>query len=404
MIFIPEKLKKKILADKYNSIIFEKGRGRELYLVGGYIRDILRGIRSHDRDYILSGDLRSFVQKIRNSIGGTIVQFKSEDTMRIAFKNGLTYDFSNLQETLEDDLSKRDFTINAIAWSPEREIIDLYNGIEDIKRKEIRAVSKKNLISDPLRLLRAYRFAAELDGSIEHTTREIIKTLHKKIKRVSFERITLELFHLLNCKHAAKYLKISLADGILTDILLIYNKVLEHNIREISKLEKGILKSLPSTFKAILYRTFSQNLTYKGLLCLEVLLRNEFSSHKEINRIKLSNMISKRIELTHQAIEQFDKKKERLKEKLFNIFMKTEEAAIDVLIIKNRLDLYHDYKKFKRIWRNSFLSSEEVISISGIDKGPEIGSLITSLKKAQFEGTVKSKTQAIKLIKKYYFT
>jgi tRNA nucleotidyltransferase/poly(A) polymerase len=401
MIFIPEKLKRKILADKYNTIIFGMGKGRELYLVGGYMRDILRGIKSQDRDYVLSGDLRSFVREIRNSIGGTLVQFKSDDTMRIGFKEGLTFDFSTLKGTLKDDLSKRDFTINAIAWSPERGIVDIHQGVNDIKDKRIRAVSRKNLISDPLRILRAYRFAAEMNGSIEKKTHGILKTLHKKIKRVSFERITLELFHLLNCKKAVKYLEIALADGILTDILSIPYRVLEKNIRAIYKLEKAVLQVLPHIFKVKLYRTFSQNLTYKGLLCLEVLMRNDINQYKEIHRIKLSNMIRKRIDLAHKSLELFNKKRVISESSLFSIFYESKEAAIDAIIIKNRLDLFDDYKRFQRIMKYGFLSSEEIMNISGIQKGPGIGDMIKELKKTQYEKKVKSKKQAVQFIKEW---
>src|SRR4030042_2888561 len=231
MILSHYKLKSKILADRYNSIIFEVGRGRDLYLVGGYLRDILRGIHPSDRDYIVSGDIRTFVKEIRKVIGGTIVKFKKGDMIRIALKDGLTFDFSIPMVILKEDLSKRDFTINAIAWSPEKAIIDPYNGVDDIKKKIIRSISKENLISDPLRMLRAYRFAAELNGSIKKGTRNSIKNMKKNIKKVSSERITLELFNLLNSKHSARYLKMALSDNLLTSVLLIPYKTLELNIK-----------------------------------------------------------------------------------------------------------------------------------------------------------------------------
>jgi len=73
----------------------------------------------------------------------------------------------------------------------------------------------------------------------------MIKTPHNKIKQVSPERITLELFHLLNSNNAAKYTKMAFLDGILSDILFISDKVLEKNIRALSKLERSALKKLP---------------------------------------------------------------------------------------------------------------------------------------------------------------
>ncbi len=399
MISSAYEFKTKILSDRYNSIIFEIGKNRDLYLVGGYIRDILRGIHSSDRDYIVSGDIRSFVKEIRKVIGGTIVKFKKGDMIRIALKDGLTFDFSKPIGTLKEDLSKRDFTINALAWSPEKGVIDLYKGLEDIKKKKIRALSEINLIYDPLRMFRAYRFAAELNGSIEKETRNLIKTLNNNIKKVSSERITLELFNLLNSVHSSKYLKMALSDGLLTSILLIPHKTLERNIKAISLLEKATVRKLPAKLKVQLNKIFSQNLTYKGLLCLGLLLSNDLDAQKSIADIKVSTIIRKRMELVHKGIEVLSGKRIKLKYRLFNTFMRSKDAAIDILIIKNRLELIKDYERFKRIWNKGLLCSEDIISISDIKTGPILGAIIVELKKAQFEGRVKSRKAAIKFIR-----
>jgi tRNA nucleotidyltransferase/poly(A) polymerase len=404
MILSHYKLKSKILADRYNSIIFEKGRGRYLYLVGGYIRDILRGIHSSDRDYVVSGDIKSFVNEIRKIVGGTIVKFKKGNMIRIAFKDGLTFDFSRLQGTLEEDLSKRDFTINAIAWSPEKGIIDPYNGLKDIEQKKIRSISKENLISDPLRMLRAYRFAAELNGSIKKETSKSIKTLNNNIKKVSSERITLELFNLLNSKHSARYLKMALSDNLLTSVLLIPYKMLERNIKEISILEKATINKLSSKIKVKLNKIFSHNLTNKGLLCLELLLRNYFDAYKSVSNIKVSTIIRKRMELVHKGIKELSEKRIKLKDRLFDIFMRSKEAAPDILIIKGRLDLIKDYQRFKRIWNKGLLSSEDIISITDIKTGPKLGKIIIELKRAQFEGRIKSKSAAIEFVRNFRCT
>ncbi len=399
MIFSAYRLKTKILSDRYNSIIIKCGRTRDLYLVGGYIRDILRGMHSSDRDYVVSGDTRSFVNEIKKIVGGTLVKFKKGNMTRIAFKDGLTFDFSKLIGTLKEDLLKRDFTINAIAWSPEKGVIDLCNGVEDLKRKRIRSLSSENLISDPLRMLRAYRFAAEINGSIEKGTRNSIKTLNNHIKKVSSERITLELFNLLNSDYSAKYLKMALSDGLLTSILLIPYKTLELNIKEISILEKATINELPFKIKVQLNKIFSQNLTYKGLLCLELLLRTDFDTNKSILNLKVSTIIKKRLELTYKGIKEFRERNNKLKDSLFNIFMKSKEPSLDILIITRRLDLLKDYERFKRTWKKSLISSKDIISISDIKKGPGLGKIIIELKKAQFEGRVNSKRVAIKFVR-----
>ncbi|MDH5201810.1 MAG: hypothetical protein OEZ31_03025 [Nitrospirota bacterium] len=315
--------------------------------------------------------------------------------IRIALEGGATLDFSKPMGALEKDLSKRDFTINAIAWSPETGIVDPYNGVKDIRQRKIRSLSDKNLISDPLRMLRAYRFAAELNGYIEKGTRKSMKTLHKKIKRASSERITLELFNLLNLKHSAKYLKMALIDGILYDILSISYNQLETNVKEISRFET-INKNNSLKIKVLLKKIFSQNLVYKGLICLELLLLNNGAYFlKEHSKIRMSNRIKKRIELAHKGSRQF---KEKGKEKLFDVFLASKEASIDVLIISGNVDLIKEYERYKRTWKRGILSSEEVIKVTGVRSGPQIGIMITEIKRAQFEGKVKTKKDAIRLI------
>ena len=398
MKFTDKQLKHRILKDRYNSIIFEKGRAMGVYLVGGYIRDALMGCRSSDRDYIVNGDLKTFVNKIRDIFGGTIIEFKREGFIRLGFREGLTFDFSKAQGSLTEDLSKRDFTINAIAWSPEEGMIDIYNGAADITRKIIRCISKDNLIADPLRILRAYRFAAQLNGLIDNLTRNYIKSLQNNIITVSLERITLEIFYLLNSDKAARYLKMALYDGVLPLILSKQFKQLEDNIRGIFKLENRILKVLPSNIKVILNRVFSQNLTYKGLLSLEILLTND-NAHTQDNKIMMSSSIKKRISMTHEGSALLMKQKRLLREAPFNIYMTSQESALDVLITKNRLDLIRDLRRFQEIWKNGILSSEEIIRVSGIEKGPELGEIILETKKAQFEKRVRSKKQAIEFIK-----
>ena len=391
-------LKKRILRDRFNSTIFEKGRGREIFLVGGYVRDILMGLVSSDRDFIVRGNLHSFVREVGDIIGGTVIQFKKGNLIRIVSKEGITFDFSGTTGTLRADLSQRDFTINAIAWSPHRGIVDYSHGLEDIKNKRIRALSKKNMIADPLRILRAYRFAAELNGFIEYRTREIIKTLRDKIKEVSPERITSELFDLLNSRDSSRYLRMSLNDGLLTEILPFPFKKLEKNIREIYKLERMTLKDHFLKIKVLLDQLFSQNLTHKGLLCLILLIKDD-NHFSEIPNLRFSKRIIRHTELVDRGMKLCGNRRRIPSDILFDIFVESKEASGDVLLIKNRFDLNCEYRRFQKIWRNGLLSAEEIIHISEINSGSGIGEIIEKLKRAQFVGKIQTKRAAIDFIK-----
>jgi len=390
-----------IRKDRYNSFIFDKGQRKELYLVGGYLRDLLRGIDSHDRDYIVRGNLVSFVRDVQKGIGGTVVQFKSNDMMRLILKDGHTFDFCRFHGTLEEDLSKRDFTMNALAWSPEIGLVDLYDGLKDIVRKRVCSISKKNMLDDPLRMVRAYRFSAELYGTVDSQTRKTIKFYHRKIRTVSSERITLEMFYLLNTELASKYLKMALRDNLLSDILSLSINRLKDNIKVLDTFEREILHVIPSYIKVLLHDIFSQNLSYKGLLCLEILLLDS-SMNTKFPHLKISNKIIDRVTSAIEGIRGLKMVKRINHRRLFEIFMKAGRASVDSLIISNNVPILKDFKRFQRIAEKGLLNAEEVMHISGLKPGPELGSILLALKKAQFEGGLKSKNQAWNFIKTMY--
>ena len=337
----------------------------------------------------------TLAQKVRNHTRGTIVTFKKGSTIRIATKKGLIFDFSYPRGTLSEDLFKRDFTINAIAWSPYEGIIDPFMGIDDINKKCIRLIHEKNLTDDPLRMLRAYRLAAELNGFVSQGTRKLIKILNNNIKETASERITLELFNLLNLKHSSKYLNMAFYDGLLSNIFIISNKQLQENIKEISLFEKLTFNKIPSTIKVKLKDIFSQNLTYKGLLCLSLLIKNILKSEESSYRLKLSRKIERRIRLIN-----LDMANKITKGKNFDLYTKAKDASIDILLLRNRLDCLGDYKRYLGIWDKGIISSGEVIRYTGNLSGKDIGNIIKEIKKAEYEGRVRSKSSLEKFVNK----
>jgi tRNA nucleotidyltransferase (CCA-adding enzyme) len=398
--YFPDTLKRTILNDKLIRLIFEKGKARQIYLVGGYLRDTLMGSVSSDRDFIVYGDLQSFVCEIRDIIGGSVVRFKKDNMIRIALRNGFTFDFSRPIGSLKKDLSQRDFTMNAIAWSPDCGIIDYCQGMEDIEKKRIRALSEDNMSADPLRMIRAYRFAAELNGFIEYRTRKIIKSLYGRMNEVSPERITSELFSLLNSKNASKYLNMALQDGILTEILFHSYRQLEINIRGVSKLERAIFGTHYHTLKVFLDRLFSQNLTRKGLLCLELLLCNDHFSLGAGN-LAVCNKIMKHVELVNRGLCVIGNRRKLAPNILFEIFLQSKSASRDILILIRRLDLFAENERFRRICRKSLLSSEEIIHILKLKPGPIVREVIEGVRKAQFERIIKTRKEALVFIERY---
>ena len=391
-------IKKIVLGNKINSKVFSLGR--EVYIVGGYLRDILIGKKSRDIDYVVRGDIRQFAGLVYAALGltpekGTTVELKKEQMIRIVLKNGITLDFTELKDSIRDNLSGRDFTMNAIAWSPETGLIDPFNGIKDIARHRIKAISIDNFRNDPLRLLRAYRFVSELGWKAEPETRKMVKHLRKEIRKSAPERITLEFFKLLNFKNFHNALKMASDDRLLECFLSITHKRLSENINPIPFLESQI-KKFPSKFRRNLEKPFSQELTLHGLLRIEQAIHGSVLNK---NRLRLSRIIFERLKIVHELLSKSEKQDIFSQENLFNTFFKAKDAAFDLLMLSGNIKLLSQLERFKKIWKRSLLTSEEIMDITGLKGGVKLGKLIYGLKKMHFGGKLKTKKEAKKWLR-----
>lgn len=185
--------------------------GYEAYLVGGSVRDLLLGKQVKDYDIATSatpGEVKALFKKVIPvglAHGTLIVRINNQSyevtTFRKKSANTSTQFIYGL--SIEEDLSYRDFTMNAMALTSDGELIDLFNGEEDLKTKTIRAVenAERRFMEDPLRMLRAFRFVSQLGFTIEATTLNAIKSLKDRIKDVAKERIKEELTLLFQGKH-----------------------------------------------------------------------------------------------------------------------------------------------------------------------------------------------------------
>ncbi len=183
-----------------------KKTGFQIYIVGGAVRDLLMGRAVHDWDFTTDAKpdeiLKLFPDGHYNNKFGTVLVEEFEiTTMR---KEGDYKDHRHPEEVgwtdkIEEDLARRDFTINAIALS-DNKLVDPYHGQEDIKKHTIRAVGNpdQRFKEDALRLMRAVRIATELNFDIENNTLKAIQKNADLIKDIAFERIQDELFKILS--------------------------------------------------------------------------------------------------------------------------------------------------------------------------------------------------------------
>jgi len=207
---------------------FLQARSVKAYLVGGCVRDWLLGRPSHDIDFAVAGDAVKLARQVADRIGGAFVLLDDErGTGRVVVrdKDGQRFfvDFARLQgDNILADLSKRDFTINAMAvdiTDVESRIIDPFKGQRDLQLGLVRAVSETAFRDDPLRTLRAVRVAAEVKASIERGTEELLRQAVPLIATVSAERVRDELARILDLLGAAQNLRYLDELGLLTTIV-----------------------------------------------------------------------------------------------------------------------------------------------------------------------------------------
>ena len=217
-----------------------RAQQKQLYMVGGTVRDALLQ-RGEASDGDMATDARP--EEIKRLVAPThptavVLVGERFGTVRLHYDNSIIeittfrserYDPESRKpevcfgDSLEDDLARRDFTINALACDPLNErIIDLFQGRQDLENHILRAVGNepdKRFDEDPLRLLRAIRFAAQLDFEIEAQTRAAIVRQAHKLQKISRERIRDEMNKLLLSPHPAKGIDLLVELGLMEWII-----------------------------------------------------------------------------------------------------------------------------------------------------------------------------------------
>lgn len=209
------------LPDKVRLIINKLiDEGFEAYAVGGCVRDSLLGKEPNDWDITTSATPMQVKSLFRRTLDtgiqhGTVTIMLGNEgyevtTYRIdgAYEDGRHPKEVTFTASLEEDLKRRDFTINAMAYNNEAGIVDLFDGLKDMERGVIRAVGNPvdRFNEDALRILRAVRFAAQLDYEIDEDTLAAVKELAPNLEKISAERIRTELQKLLVSKHPERIL------------------------------------------------------------------------------------------------------------------------------------------------------------------------------------------------------
>ena len=227
---------------------FAKARGVRLYLVGGSVRDLLLERQVTDLDFALASDAIHFAKAFAANIRATCITLEEDPpTARVIVKKDapsddsqLTMDFAQFRaESLTDDLRLRDLTINAMAVVFEdtepvadsahkldlHRVIDPCGGMQDLKAGLLQFLSERVILADPVRLLRIYRFAAQLAFEISQEAVALVRKYHKLLPSVAAERSRDELMKILDVERSHPYLQQMAASGLLTHVLPVVSQV-----------------------------------------------------------------------------------------------------------------------------------------------------------------------------------
>lgn len=399
--------------------------GFQAYFVGGCVRDMV--MRKHPKDFDIATDAKiSQIKKIfphqTYPVGaqfGTLLLLKD----RTAFQTSTFRNISGKHSlSLLEDVRARDFTINGLVYDPiKKETIDLVGAKVDIRKKKIRTIAEglSGFKHDPLRLIRAIRFAVTLGFNIEDKTWKTIKKLSGYINRVSVERIRDELILIFTSPNPSLGLKLLDETQLLKHILLDIEKLKGvqqphafHPEGDVFNHTLLILKQLKNPSLVLVWACLLHDIgkpqTY------EVADRIRFSGHdklgaemadKILKQFRFSNKDRENIVAcveNHMRMMEAPKMRDSTLKRLFARPTFENELKLHYLdCIASHRDLrvwrflrkkYKEFKKSPRIPK-PLLNGYELIKI-GFTPGPIFGKILKDLVDLQLEGKLKNKSQA----------
>ena len=374
------------------------------YMVGGAVRDaLLERTREYvDLDFVLPYHAVKVARQIATHYKAGFVLLDSERQIaRVVFPHA-TVDFAQAEgESLEVDLHRRDFTVNAIAYNPHtQEIIDPLQGYHDIQQGLLKMISPANLEADPLRLLRAYRQAAQLGFTIEPATRTVIRSLAAHITKVAAERVRVELGYMLS-PQGNPWIASAWEDGLLKPFFKYATResftLLAAVDRAASqlKLESLLQKHVRDTVK----------MTWLGIAKLACLVKSE----PAVAEIELQQLTYSRSEIkaTSTALKlspQLQAPQLSLREQYFlfqeagfvfpTIVVLAVARGILVEAIAPLTDRYLNPDDLVA-HPTPLLSGKELIIALKIPASPLVGKILTEISVAQIEGKISTPAEAM---------
>ena len=410
---------------------FAKVRGVQLYLVGGSVRDLLLKRQTTDIDFALASDAIQFAKAFAASISATcIVLEENPSTARVIVKNldtsqppHLSMDFVQFRAaSLTEDLRLRDLTINAMAIAFENVetvtnnaceqnsfyVIDPCDGMKDLETGLLQFPSEQVVRADPVRLLRIYRFAAQLDFKISESAIDLVTKHRSLLSNVASERCRDELVKIFNVKKARPYLQQMEAVGLLTQILPSI-KAVDRSWHPLEVFEENPipigLRVHRSEINDYLQEKLGAEINRRSLIKLNLLLGDNLSgvgAHLRLSRKAIQFM--KRLLNGSKALKNENR---QLTQKQIIRFLRTHVSdwcgvllyaaashPIDPTLLKQIADTYYEHI-LPITKQGRLITGNDLIKNFNLKEGKQVGMLLKAIEERQFDGEIRTRAEAL---------
>ena len=404
---------------------FAKSHEVQLYLVGGSVRDLLLNRPTTDIDFTLQSNTLQFSKLFADCINAPFIPLEEQpQTARVIVRtpdhvpSEFHIDFTQFRaETLTEDLRLRDLTINAMAISLEAvmesdqpDVIDPCDGETDLTSHILRFPSEQVILDDPLRLMRIFRFAAQLDFEISLHAIEQIQKHHHLLQNVSRERIRDELLKTLNVEKSAPYLKqmynVGLFGFVFPTIITTADMWDALENFEDNPIPKT-LASYNDEIATYLIQELELYANRKTLIKLCLLLQENLTGVGNLLKLsRKSSQFMRSLVSAHQCLLKDDLTKYQIID-----FLRTVvddwwgsllfSTAIQPTIAA-RINLIADsyFKHFLPIVKQGrLITGEDLMTEFELKEGREIGMLLEQIEKRQFYGEIQTREQALEVVK-----
>ena len=457
---VKEEIHRDLILSKLSELAKEKKI--PLFLVGGYLRDLWLGTPRRDYDFALPKDTLPFIQLIEEILDLRFFKVGKEEkgtTTYRTMKEEISIDLTFLQgETIEEDLRRRDFTINAIAFSIQDASFHWVEGsLEDIEKKLIRTVSDRSIEQDPLRMLRAIRYLCTLDGfSLDQALKEEISLKREKILNLPGERIKSELDQIFLSTRPALGTRSLYESNLLLTLFPEFKglenlgqnqhhhlNVLSHTLLMVEKISWAF-EWIPRNYRNISLSQEDRLSLYYAALFHDIGKQDTYSKDEKekvhfyyhesfsvqaaeriMERLRFSNLMKNKILhliKNHMRILNLSEEtKETALKRLVNqvgdgtslLVLHTladKEASrgilsiqIDEIVENHCLRILELFNEKDIIHPSPFINGHDVMAL-GYSSGPRVGQILSFIRRKQVEGEIKNREEALRVLREKFVT